>query len=251
MIGLACFKREDVAPHFGFFGHCRPLPTNGQHAPVIVLASETDMLIFHPTVLGFGKSAFFTRNPTDPHWRQYEMAGISHLPEPILPLGLPNQNTGDPRPIFRAALGNLTRWTKGTHRETPPPSRYFRGSVDAIDTFVPMTDADGHFAGGVRLPHVESTIHGRAAGAPLGRHTPLNPLGLDPFNPFVFISGTFTRFSDDELLERYRSRDHYARRVRRAADHLAASGYITNSDRLPLIAGADCAPLPEELQCPK
>jgi len=251
MIGLACFKREDVAPHFGFFGDCSPLPTHGRHTPVIVLASETDMLIFHPTVLGFGKGAFFTRNPTDPNWRQYEMAGISHLPEPILPLGLANQNTGDPRPIFRAALENLTRWTKRNHRESPPPSQYLRGSVDASDNFVPMTDADGHIAGGVRLPHVESTVHGKVAGAPLGRHTPLNPLGLDPFNPFVFISGTFTRFGDDELLDRYRSRDQYARRVRRAADHLAASGYITNRDRMALIAAAECEPLPEELQCPK
>ena len=251
MIGLACFKRADVAPHFGFFGDCSPLPTTGQHAPVIVLASETDMVIFHPTVLGFGKGAFFTRNPTDPNWRQYEMAGISHLPAPILPLGLPNQNTGDARPIFRAALENLARWTRGSHRESPPPPRYFRGSVDAIDAFVPVTDADGHFAGGVRLPHVESTIHEQVAGAPLGRHTPLNPLGLDPFNLFVFISGTFTRFSNEELLNRYRSRDQYLSRVRRAADHLAASGYITNPDRMALIAAAECEPLPEELPCRK
>ena len=43
MIGLTCWKREDVAPHFGFFGDCSPLPTSGNHAPVIVLASETDM----------------------------------------------------------------------------------------------------------------------------------------------------------------------------------------------------------------
>ncbi len=251
MIGLACFKREDVAPHFGFFGDCSPLPTNGQHAPVIVLASEADMLIFHPTVLGFGRGAFFTRNPTDPNWRQYEMAGISHLPEPILPLGVPNQNTGDPRPIFRAALENLTKWTKGNHSGSPPPSRYFRGSVDATDAFVPITDADGHFAGGVRLPHVDSTMHGRVAGAPLGRHTPLNPLGLDPFNPFVFISGTFTRFSDDELLDRYRSQDQYKRRVGRAADQLYAGGYITKLDRMALIAAAKCEPLPEEVQCQK
>ena len=251
MIGLACFKREDVAPHYGFFGGCSPLPTNGQHAPVIVLASESDMLIFHPTVLGFGKGAFFTRNPADPNWRQYEMAGISHLPEPILPLGLPNQNTGDARPIFRAALQNLTRWTKGNHRESPPPSRYFRGSVDASDAFVPMTDADGHFAGGVRLPHVESTMHGRVAGAPLGRHTPLNPLGLDPFNPFVLISGTFTRFPDDELRDRYLSRDQYVRRVGHAADQLAASGYITRPDRMALIVAEQREPLPEELPCPR
>jgi hypothetical protein len=249
MIGLACFKREDVAPHFGFFADCGPLPTNGQHAPVILLASETDMLIFHPAVLGFGKSAFFTRNPADPNWRQYEMAGISHLPEPILPLGLPNQNTADARPIFRAALENLTRWAG--HHESPPPPRYFRGSVDAIGAFVPVTDADGHFAGGVRLPHVESTIHARVAGAPLGRHTPLNPLGLDPFNLFVFISGTFTRFSDDELLDRYGSCEQYASRVRRAADHLAASGYITNMDSMAFIAAAKREMLPKELQCPK
>src|SRR4026207_689988 len=102
MIGLACFKRVDIAPHFGFFGDCSPLPTNGQHAPVIVLASESDMVIFHPTVLGFGKNSFFTRNPTDPNWRQYEMAGISHLPEPTLSLGLPNQKTADARRLTRA-----------------------------------------------------------------------------------------------------------------------------------------------------
>ena len=251
MIGLACFKREDVAPHFGFFGDCSPLPKSGHHAPVIVLASETDMLIFDPAVLGFGKSAFFTRNPADPNWRQYEMAGISHLPEPILPLGLPNQNTGDPRPIFRSALENLTRWAHGDHHESPPPSRYFRGSIDSTGAFVPTTDADGHFAGGVRLPHVESMVDGHVAGAPLGRHTPLNPLGLDPFNPFVFISGTFTRFSDDELVDRYRSRDKYITRVKRAADHLAVWGYITNTDRTALIAAAEHEPLPEELRCPK
>jgi Alpha/beta hydrolase domain len=251
MIGLACFKREDVAPHFGFFGNCSPLPTNGDHAPVIVLATETDMLIFNSALLGSAKGAFFTRNPSDPNWRQYEMAGISHLPEPILPLGLPNQNTGDARPIFRAALANLTKWTHGHHRESPPASRYFKGSVDATDVFVPITDVDGHFAGGVRLPHVESTIHGHVAGAPLGRHTPLNPLGLEPFNLFVFISGTFTRFSDDDLDARYRSCDEYVKRVKRAADHLAARGYITNTDRRASIAAAEHEPLPEGIACPK
>ena len=77
MIGLTCWKREDVAPNFGFLAGCSALPTRGDHAPVIVLASETDMLAFHPTILGLGKSAFFSRNPGNPNWRQYEMAGIS------------------------------------------------------------------------------------------------------------------------------------------------------------------------------
>ncbi len=244
MIGLACWKREDVAPHFGFFGDCKPLPTDGKHAPVILLASETDMLVYHPTVLGFGKSAFFTRNPTNPNWRQYEMAGVAHLPEPILPLGLPNQNRADARPIFRAAFDNLARWTQRLHHKRPPAARYFEGSVDATDAFTPTTDADGHFAGGLRLPHVASEVHNRPAGAPLGRHTPLNPLGLDPFHPFVFLSGTFARFADDELLARYSSRHEYVRRVRRAANDLAAGGYITNKDRRALITAARNEPLP-------
>jgi len=239
MIGLTCWKREDVAPDFGFFGDCSPLPTSGDHAPVIVLASETDMLIY-PAALGVGKSAFFTRNDANPNWRQYEMAGISHLPRPILPL-VSNQNTADARPIFRAAFDNLTKWTLGRYREQPPPARHFRGSVDATEAFVPMLDADGHFAGGVRLPHVESAIHGRIAGAPLGSHTPLNPLGLDPFQ---FIGGTFTRFKDDVLLRRYASRRQYVKRVRRAADRLAARGYITSKDRRALIAAAKDEPLP-------
>ena len=180
MIGLTCWKREDVAPHFGFLGECRALPTTGDHAPVILLASETDMVVY--PIRGFGKSAYFTRNPANPNWRQYEMAGISHLPKPILDLvEISNQNTADARPIFRAAFDNLTRWTHGKHREEPPDARYFRGSVDGTEAFIPTMDIDGHFAGGVRLPHVESTVHGRAAGAPLGRHTPLNSLGLDPF----------------------------------------------------------------------
>jgi hypothetical protein len=242
MSGLACWKREDVAPHFGFFGPCRALPASGNHAPVIMLVSETDMLVFHPTVLGFGKGAFFTRNETNPHWRQYEMAGVSHLPEPILPLGLPNQNLADARPIFRAAFKNLTSWTHGKHRHEPPAARYFEGSVDGTDAFIPAKDADGHFAGGVRLPHVESSGQGRVTGAPLGHYTPLNPLGLDPFHPFVLLSGTFTQFSDDELLDRYASRHEYVARVRRAADELAARRYITNEDRKALIAAAVSVP---------
>jgi hypothetical protein len=209
-----------------------------------MLASESDMVIFHPTVLGFGKSAFFTRNPANPNWRQYEMAGISHLPEPLLPLGLPNQNTADARPIFRAAFANLTRWAHGKQRHRPPAGRYFEGGVDRTGAFVPTMDADGHFAGGVRLPHVQSEVRGRVAGAPLGRHAPLSPLGLDPFHPFVFISGTFTRFSDDELLARYPSRHQYVKRVKRAADELAARRYIVNRDRKALIARAEDEPLP-------
>jgi hypothetical protein len=244
MIGLTCWKREDVPPHFGFFGDCRPLPTHGNHAPVMVLASDTDMVGFHPTVLGFGKSAFFLRNPANPRWRQYEMAGVSHLPQPILRVDLPNQNTADPRPIFRAAFDNLARWTDGDHRVKPPDSRYIEGSVDASDAFIPESDDDGHYAGGVRLPHVESRIHGHVSGGPLGRHEPLNPLGQNPPDPFKLIGGVFSCFGEANVLRRYGSHERYVKRVKRAADHLAYRRYITARDRWALIAAATHDPFP-------
>jgi hypothetical protein len=242
MIGLTCWKRNDHDEHFGFFGPCKPLPATGDHAPVILLASESDMLIY--SLLGLGKSAFFTRNPHNPNWRQYELAGISHLPKPILPVDVPNQNIADARPVFRAAFRNLTRWTHGKYREKPPAFRHFEGVVDATDAFIPVTDEDGHFAGGVRLPHVESKVHGHTAGAPLGLHRPLNELGSNPFDPFKFIAGSFTRFLDAELLERYRSRHEYVSRVWLAAGTLAVKGYITFEDWNALVAAAKVEPLP-------
>lgn len=239
MIGLTCWKRDDLAPHFGFFGDCAPLPTSGDHAPVIVLASQSDMVIFHPSVLGFGLGAFFTRNASNPNWRQYEMAAISHLPKPILDLGVPNQNPADARPIFRAAFDNLGRWMLGVQ---PPPARYFQGSVDGSNAFIPVPDADGNWAGGVRLPHVASVVFGRSAGAPLGTYDPLNLAGLDPFNPFAFISGTFNRFSDAEILARYPTRGTYVRRVALAAVSLARQRYITVGDAEALIVAAQNEP---------
>jgi hypothetical protein len=116
--------------------------------------------------------------------------------------------------------------------------------VDATGAFIPTVDADGHFAGGVRLPHVESMVRGRVACAPLGRHRPLNPRGLDPFDPFAFVGGAFTRFSDHDLLARYPSRRQYVKRVSRAAGSLAARGYITNRDRRALVTAAELEPLP-------
>ena len=240
MIGFQCWKRDDSEPHFGFPGDCARLPAPGQHAPVVMLVSESDMLAAKR--LGFGKGAYFARNSTDPSWRQYEMAGVSHIPEPIVALGLPNQNKADPRPLFRAAFDNLARWARGgRHGNKPPPARYFEGYVDANDEFIAMKDDDGHFVGGVRLPHVKSQVQGRVAGAPLGNHGPLNE--VVPFNPFVLLGGTFERFEDSELLARYPTRHGYVKRVKRAADELADKDYITRKDRRALIEAAEHEPL--------
>ncbi|MGH8236186.1 MAG: alpha/beta hydrolase domain-containing protein [Steroidobacteraceae bacterium] len=241
MIGFGCWKRDDSLPHFGFLGDCAALPTRGQHAPVIMLVSESDMV--SASTLGLGKGAFFARNPQDPNWRTYEMAGIAHLPEPIVALGQPNQNSADARPLFRAAFDNLAQWARGKHGKRPPQSRYFQGYSDENDAFIATKDADGHFAGGVRLPHVESQVQGRVAGAPLGNYGPLNPVGLDPFNVFIFLGGTFERFNDQELLARYPTRHGYVKRVKRAADDLEERDYITRKDRKALVKAAEDEPL--------
>ena len=171
------------------------------------------------------------------------MAGVSHIPEPIVALGLPNQNSADPRPAFRAAFDNLARWARGgKHGKKPPESRYFDGDVDSTGRFIATKDADGHYTGGVRLPHVESQVHGRVAGAPLGNHTPIKE-GTNPFNPFVFLGGTFDRFEDEVLLARYPTRHGYVKRVKRAAEDLDDKGYITRKDRRALIKAAEDEPL--------
>ena len=243
MIGLVCWKRDDTPPLFGSLGECGPLPTSGHHSPVMVLTSESDMLAFHSTHLGVGKSAYFTRNTHNPNWRQYELAGVAHIPAPVFPLGVPNQNSADPRPVFRAAFNNLKRWTHGNCTNRPPASRHFKGYVDATtDAFIPTLDADGHFAGGLRLPHVTSEMHGRTAGAPLGNHKPLNT-GLNPPNVFALLGGTFTRFRNEEILARYPVQDLYVKRVKRAADDLAFKRYITHEDRKALIEAAKVEPL--------
>ena len=82
-------------------------------------------------------------------------------------------------------------------------------------------------------------MQGRVAGAPLGNHGPLNT----PGNPFVFLSGTFERFKEDELLARYPTRNGYVKRVKRAAEALDDKGYITRKDRKALIEAAEREPL--------
>jgi len=233
MIGAVCWKRDDVAPHFGFLDACSaPLPTSN-HGNVITLVSESDMSAF---------GGFFLRNSGDPNWRQYEIAGIAHIPKTIVDLGVPNQSISDAKPVFRSAYQNLTLWTRlGV---TPPGSKYLDGTVDGAGNFVPVPDADGNWLGGLRLPHVTSTVAGHPAGAPLGVNGGLNPAGVDPFNIFLWLGGTFTRFSDTDLASRYPTRLKYVERVSLAAAALGVARYLTVADVQALIHQSLVEPLP-------
>jgi len=236
MIGDTCFERNDTPPHYGFFVPCGAFPAS--HAPVITLISATDML--WPGAFGVVLPASFIRNPGDPLWRQYEMGVTSHIPRPILDLGVPNQDNAEVRPMFRAAVRNLVLWS--TFHIPPPASKYYEGSVDGSNNFVPVLDADGNWAGGVRMPFVSSTVAGKPAGAPLGVHTPLNFDAAS--NVFGFLGGTFTRFSDAELAARYPTRAKYVKLVAIAATADFLGGYITVDDAAGFIQQALVEPLP-------
>ena len=245
MIGLGCWKRDDTPPHFGFLGDCGPLPTSGHHAPVMVLTSESDMVAFHPTALGLGKSAFFTRNTHNPNWRQYEMAGVSHIPEPIVPLGAAKPEQRGPAAAVprRVQQSDAVDTRQAQQQAARVPLLQGRTSMRTMHSSRRL-DADGHFAGGVRLPHVESEVQGRVAGAPLGNHTPLNDVGPDPVQrvrvPRRNVHALQGRGAPRSLSDAQRL---YVKRVKRAADDLADKGYITDKDRKALIEAAEDEPL--------
>jgi hypothetical protein len=166
-------------------------------------------------------------------YRQYELAGVSHLPKPIDPqdtFGATRQNPADFSPVVKRIFANLTAWIR--NGDEPPASKFIEGTVLPDGTFEVARDADGNALGGLRLPHMPSVLcddtnHCKAAGAPLGVYTGLE---TNTTNVLVLLGGTFEPFSPEELKERYETRRNYVRLVRRAAQELREQGYILRED---------------------
>ncbi len=245
--GYACATPVDEAPVYMMLSHCddEALDHDGRPAAddsrVMMVASQSD--VEH----GLFVSAL-SRYPDEDNWRQYELAGVSHLPTAVFPGLADNQNPADFRPVFRAAFDNVALWT--TEGIEPPPSQFIEGEVitegESAGVLITRLDEDGNALGGLRLPHMEHEVDGQAAGAPLGTYTGLN-MDVDadaepPINVYAVIGGTFAPFSDEELRERYPDHDTYVSRVTRAADHLLAGGYILEQDRDAYVLEAEQSP---------
>ena len=216
--GLLCWKHHNEPPGFAGPDPCSELPvTDG--SKVIHVAAQGDVEELF--------KAGLVRFPDNPDWHQYELAGVSHLPVPIVPGLDENQNPASSKPVFRAALYNLSRWVM---EDIPaPPSQFLEGTLNEDGTFDTDLDEYGNALGGLRLPHMGSIIDGAIAGAPLGKYTGKHPeAGPDDF---FWLGGYFKPFTDDELADRYPDRATYVKQVTRAADHLLASGYILKEDR--------------------
>jgi uncharacterized protein (TIGR03382 family) len=193
-----------------------------------------------------GPPAFNPNCSPNPNYRQYEFTGIGHIPGPMNNtewMGC-RQNPADPRQFARAAVRHLYNWVReGTE---PPPPVNTEGAIDFMTgAFTPVVDADGNWVGGIRPPHMPSTIDGMPAGAPLGRYDGINPAYLlAPMIPpmphiWCLLSGTFDPFTDADVQSRYPTKEEYVARVTRAADDLLAKGYILQADRDQYIADAE------------
>jgi hypothetical protein len=207
-------------PTFAEYVFCgEPLPENGKY---IAIQTESDIDRF---------KAYLTRHQTL-SYRQYELAGVAHIPPDIVDMrlfGATRQNPVSFRPVYKALLHNLVAWIgAGT---APPDSRYIEGDVDREGHFHFATDADGNVTGGVRLPHMPTVLpNGARAGAPLGVYGGLDPDSLEPLNVFALLGGTFELFSAEELARRYPSQEAYVQLVRSAAGALLADRFLLQED---------------------
>jgi hypothetical protein len=196
-----------------------PLPEDGKYI-AIQTQSDVDSL-----------KAYLSRHQT-PSYRQYELAGVAHIPPDIVDLrlvGATRQNPISFRPVYKAMLRNLVEWiVAGT---APPDSRYIEGTVDREGQFPFATDADGNVIGGVRLPHMPAVLpNGERAGAPLGVYGGLDPDYLNPRNVWALLGGTFAPFSAQELAARYPSSEAYVQLISNAAAALLADRFLLQED---------------------
>ena len=167
-----------------------------------------------------------------PSYRQYELAGVAHIPPEnfdVSLVGAIRQNPANFSPVFKAMLRNLVAWIEAG--KAPPDSSYIEGVVDGEGKFNIETDSDGNVKGGLRLPHMPTLLGtGKHAGAPLGVYAGLDSAHLQPFNLFAWLGGTFDPFSAQELDQRYPSNGAYVELVAKSAAALLAGRFILAED---------------------
>src|SRR5262245_20776264 len=153
-IGLIPNNDETPRPEAGPTNHTfiqlvpggEPVP---EDAKFIAIQTQSDI---------DGFKAYLARHQTH-SYRQYELAGVAHLPPNMIDtrlLGAARQNPVSYRPVFKAMLHNLVEWiVTGT---APPDSMYIEGTVDSEGRVHFATDADGNVKGGLRLPHMPTVL---------------------------------------------------------------------------------------------
>lgn len=241
------------------------------------LSSEMDVL---------GMEAFRARadDNANPHYRAFEIAGVAHTPGDLAAGQLPIlRNPILQRPVHRGMFAAiLARIDAGTPL---PPSAYLEGTEatrtapvfttstsyitgvsfggwTTVNTFTGVvSEDDGNFKGGIRLPHLRTTLaNGQAVGAPLGtyRGSWISSLTIPaqtvanagqiapsvvgrnvPFLRLQFNTGIVSPWDPCLIMARYRDISEYRTFVAQAADYALEQRWITALDRDEYIAAAN------------
>ncbi len=206
----------------------------------------------------------------NPNYRYWEIPGIAHLPTAEInttPWGAESPLRTSFAPVARAAFHHMAHWLKDD--VPPPPTVNLEGDevdeealdlpphlegvideevIDGLGLLVIDRDDDGYALGGVRLPFVPRELDdGTIAGAPVGRYVGFAAeyMEQDPPNMLAAMGGTFEPFSDEELAERYPTRQDYLERYEAALDEVIEEGYVLEEDRDRLLARAGEVDIPE------
>lgn len=181
------------------------------HIPVWEINSELEAIY---TVLEG------TRQPDTPQYRCWEVAGASHINEPLLKTvlhitardGVPAPEPLNPDasqvnwlPVVDAAYRFLPAWV---HSNQPPPSIPVIQSTVVNGTAVLVRAADGNVVGGVRLP--ELTV-------PVAEYIGNNNVNLD---------GQTIAYNDTHLARLYPTHLDYVAKVTAATLAARAQGFI-------------------------
>ena len=258
---------NDVVPCPLAFDGFLPWQTGG--ARVIVIHSEAELLNVPGHVArdpregdpAFPFEEFGMPSPEgepNPNYRLWEISGAAHFSTTELdttPWGAEAPLRTSFAPVVRAAFSHMADWLKDD--VPPPPTAHVKGDgvveeafpdVDGLGILEIDRDGDDNALGGVRLPHLPRELEdGTVVGAPVGRYIGVDfeYLEQDPPNPLAALAGTFERFSDEELAERYPTREQYLERYEAALDEVIAEGYVLEDDRGRLLARAGEVDIPE------
>jgi len=227
LVGLPLVGPGEYADLASGFGAVPAILRTDDPAPIVELQAEGDVV----GVL----SSVSVRQPDDPTFRLWEVAGTAHADAFLLgPLanatdcGAP-VNEAPLHLVVKAAFAALERWVRGG--EAPPEAPRIEVTSGAPVAIV--RDPDGIARGGIRIPPVDVPVD-VLSGAP----------GPNP-DLLCILLGSTTPLPPTRLAELYPSRASYEQRYAASTDATIAAGYVLADDRATLLAHADPARIPD------
>ena len=206
--------------------------------PVLDLQAEGDMVTLR---------SHTTRQPDNPRYRRWEIAGAAHAESPQWVPGItpvpdlaPGPKCASPsnsaphHAVVKAALHALTRWVRdGIAPRSSAPKEL--GDPAAPDPII--RDAYGIAKGGIRLPQVE---------APTARIDGLRndlPPGAPGGQNFCFLFGRTEPFDTATLAKAYPTHKSFVRKFTAAVDEIVRLGYWLEAEGQLARAAAAAAPV--------